>query len=66
MRTNRETRNEARNEEKAQDSGDRPPNGKVLILGDSHVKRLDRKKMKNIIPYGYGGLKNDQVLIKHK
>ena len=51
---------------KAQDSGLHPPNGKVRVLGDSQVKRLVKKKMKNIFLFGFGGLKSDQVLIKHK
>ena len=54
-------------EERAKDQVIHPPsNGKVLVLGDSQVKRLDPKKLKNIIPIGDGGLKSDQIIMKHK
>ena len=64
--SNTNKQSEAKNDETAQDSEERPLNGKVLVLGDSHVKRLDEKKMKNITPCRYGGLKSDQVLLRHK
>ncbi len=47
--------------ENKEDSGDSVAQ-KVLIIGDSHIKRLDPDKMKEAIPLGIGGLKSDQVL----
>ena len=38
------------------------PPARVLIIGDSHVKRLDVNRMKDAVPLGIGGLKSDQIL----
>ncbi len=39
---------------------------KALLLGDSHVRRLNPDKLTNIIAAGIGGLKSDEILKKHK
>ena len=37
-------------------------NKKALLLGDSHVRRLNPDKLTNIIPAGIGGLKSNEIL----
>ena len=41
---------------------------KILLLGDSHVRRLDEKKLlaKSIAAKGIGGIKSDQIISRHK
>ena len=41
---------------------------KTLLLGDSHVRRLDEKKIlaKSIAAKGIGGIKSDQIISRHK
>ena len=40
-------------------------NKEALLLGDTHVRRLNPDKLTNIIPAGIGGLKSDEILRRH-
>ena len=50
------------------DAERRTTHRKILLLGDSHVHRLDDKKLlqNDIIAKGIGGLRSDQVISRHK
>ena len=51
-----------------EDAESRTSHRKILLPGDSHVHRLDDKKLlqNNIIAKGIGGLRSDQVISHHK
>ena len=38
---------------------------KVLLLGDSHVRRLDSSKLNNIVAVGLGGVTSSQLIKRH-
>ena len=41
---------------------------KVLLMGDSHICRIDKSNVlnKSILASGFGGLKSNQVIFRHK
>ena len=51
-----------------EDAERRTSHRKILLLGDSHVHRLDDKKLfqNDIIAKGIGGVRSEQVISRHK
>ena len=53
------------NETKSKPHDDNRNSQSTLVIGDSHIKRLDNTKMPGVIACGIGGLKSNEVMRRH-